>query len=107
MAKRRRRRCSLPCRPMPGCSSTAARRRSRPTRSASPSPERPRRVMTTEADRGFPVDEVPHDPQIQAGIDLRGALGWIVLGVAILIGSITMDRLEAQNINPYTCLLYT
>jgi hypothetical protein len=34
--------------------------------------------------------------------DLRGGLGWMVLGGAVLIGSITMDRLEQQNINPYT-----
>ncbi|HVZ45147.1 MAG TPA: tripartite tricarboxylate transporter TctB family protein [Ramlibacter sp.] len=34
--------------------------------------------------------------------DLRGAVLWIALGVAVLVGSITMDRLESQNINPYT-----
>jgi hypothetical protein len=34
--------------------------------------------------------------------DLRGGLGWMVLGAAVLVGSITMDRLEQQNINPYT-----
>src|SRR3954470_17743253 len=34
--------------------------------------------------------------------DFKDAIGWIVLGVAVLIGSITMDRLEQQNINPYT-----
>lgn len=34
--------------------------------------------------------------------DLKDALLWIVLGTAILIGSITMDRLERQHINPYT-----
>ena len=34
--------------------------------------------------------------------DLRDALGWIVFGVAVLIGSLTMDRLEQQHINPYT-----
>jgi hypothetical protein len=34
--------------------------------------------------------------------DLRGGLGWMVLGGAVLIGSVTMDRLEQQNINPYT-----
>jgi hypothetical protein len=34
--------------------------------------------------------------------DLKDATGWIVLGVAILVGSITMDRLQAQNINPVT-----
>ncbi|WP_423455157.1 hypothetical protein [Ottowia sp. VDI28] len=34
--------------------------------------------------------------------DLRDAIGWIALGLAVLVGSITMDRLEHQNINPYT-----
>ncbi|MFA9440225.1 tripartite tricarboxylate transporter TctB family protein [Uliginosibacterium sp. sgz301328] len=29
-------------------------------------------------------------------------LGWMVLGIAILIGSLLMDRLEEQDINPYT-----
>ncbi len=34
--------------------------------------------------------------------DWADGLGWIALGVAILIGSITMDRLERQGVNPYT-----
>jgi hypothetical protein len=34
--------------------------------------------------------------------DLFDAIFWIVLGLAVLVGSITMDRLEAQHINPYT-----
>jgi len=34
--------------------------------------------------------------------DFLSALGWIALGVAILIGSVTMDRLSNQDINPYT-----
>jgi Tripartite tricarboxylate transporter TctB family len=34
--------------------------------------------------------------------DFFGACGWIVLGLAVFIGSVTMDRLERQNINPYT-----
>ena len=34
--------------------------------------------------------------------DLKDAVGWIVFGVAVLVGSITMDRLEQQNINPVT-----
>ncbi|WP_427913624.1 tripartite tricarboxylate transporter TctB family protein [Ramlibacter sp. MMS24-I3-19] len=37
-----------------------------------------------------------------ARADLHDALGWIALGVAVLVGSLTMDRLENQNINPYT-----
>jgi hypothetical protein len=46
----------------------------------------------------------PHEPEAVA--DLRGdflsAIGWMTLGIAILIGSVTMDRLEKQGINPYT-----
>jgi hypothetical protein len=34
--------------------------------------------------------------------DLADAIGWIALGAAVLVGSIMMDRLEAQHINPYT-----
>jgi hypothetical protein len=34
--------------------------------------------------------------------DLKDAIGWIALGIAVLVGSITMDRLQAQNINPVT-----
>jgi hypothetical protein len=34
--------------------------------------------------------------------DLKDAAGWVALGLAVLIGSITMDRLQGQNINPVT-----
>jgi hypothetical protein len=34
--------------------------------------------------------------------DLVWALAWIVVGAAIFTGGFTMDRLERQNINPYT-----
>src|SRR6266853_6893374 len=34
--------------------------------------------------------------------DFLSAVGWMGLGIAILIGSVTMDRLEKQDINPYT-----
>ena len=34
--------------------------------------------------------------------DLLSAIGWMTLGMAILIGSVMMDRLEDQDINPYT-----
>ena len=34
--------------------------------------------------------------------DFLSAIGWMGLGIAILIGSVTMDRLENQGINPYT-----
>ncbi|MFO1222926.1 MAG: tripartite tricarboxylate transporter TctB family protein [Burkholderiaceae bacterium] len=42
------------------------------------------------------------EPSASARTDWFAAWGWIVLGTAILIGSITMDRLEHQHINPYT-----
>jgi Tripartite tricarboxylate transporter TctB family len=44
----------------------------------------------------------PADEPITARGDLRDAALWIALGVAVLIGSITMDRLERQGVNPYT-----
>jgi hypothetical protein len=46
----------------------------------------------------------PSEPEDVAGLrsDLLSALGWIGLGIAILIGSVMMDRLEKQGINPYT-----
>jgi len=34
--------------------------------------------------------------------DLKDAVGWMVFGIAVLVGSVTMDRLEHQNINPVT-----
>ena len=34
--------------------------------------------------------------------DLKDAVGWIALGLATVIGSLTMDRLASQNINPVT-----
>lgn len=34
--------------------------------------------------------------------DLKDATGWIALGIAVLIASIRMDRLQNQGINPYT-----
>ena len=49
-----------------------------------------------------PPSGAPLDPRVEAGTDLRAAIGWIALGAAILVGSITMDRLEQQHINPYT-----
>jgi hypothetical protein len=34
--------------------------------------------------------------------DFLSAIGWMALGSAILIGSVMMDRLKDQDINPYT-----
>jgi hypothetical protein len=46
----------------------------------------------------------PREPDDLASLrsDFLSALGWMGLGIAILIGSVTMDRLEKQGINPYT-----
>jgi len=60
--------------------------------------------MTIATD-GAPGDAPPPTPdelRAAAASDLRDALGWLALGVAVLVGSIRMDRLEAQHINPYT-----
>src|SRR3954468_3821291 len=42
------------------------------------------------------------DVAVSARTDFLSALGWMALGIAILIGSVTMDRLKNQDINPYT-----
>jgi hypothetical protein len=34
--------------------------------------------------------------------DFWQGVGWVVFGVAVLVASLTMDRLESQHINPYT-----
>jgi hypothetical protein len=45
----------------------------------------------------------PHaEPPIHPKSDLRDGIGWIALGIAIVVGSLMMDRLEKQHINPYT-----
>jgi len=49
-----------------------------------------------------PAEPVSGADQMHPRADLKDALLWIALGVAILIGSITMDRLERQHVNPYT-----
>src|SRR5690349_24593772 len=47
----------------------------------------------TNPDAGTPVG---------ARAELVQACGWGLLGLLVLIGSIRMDRLESQHINPYT-----
>ena len=42
------------------------------------------------------------DDLVKLRSDFLSAFGWMGLGTAILIGSVTMDRLEKQDINPYT-----
>ncbi|HET8744644.1 MAG TPA: tripartite tricarboxylate transporter TctB family protein [Ramlibacter sp.] len=43
-----------------------------------------------------------HEEAAPPRSDLKDAVGWIVFGVAVLAGSVVMDRLEHQNINPVT-----
>src|SRR3954471_10966832 len=51
-----------------------------------------------------PPPSASHEGEVvvSARTDFLSALGWMALGTAILIGSITMDRLKNQDINPYT-----
>jgi hypothetical protein len=44
----------------------------------------------------------PNELRLAARSELKQSLGWAVLGAAILIGSLRMDRLASQDINPYT-----
>jgi len=56
--------------------------------------------MTTPESTGAdpPLSHAPPT----ARSEFFGACAWIALGVAVVIGSWTMDRLEQQHINPYT-----
>ncbi|MBE7417070.1 MAG: tripartite tricarboxylate transporter TctB family protein [Ideonella sp.] len=49
-----------------------------------------------------PHDAAPGDAAPSLRSEFYGGCAWMVFGFAVLIGSITMDRLEAQHINPYT-----
>lgn len=62
-----------------------------------PSPDEPAVLPPVSAGAG-PDAEAPIHPRS----DLWDGAGWIAFGVAILVGSLLMDRLEKQNINPYT-----
>jgi hypothetical protein len=42
------------------------------------------------------------DEDITPRSDLWQGVGWVVFGAAVLVASLMMDRLESQNINPYT-----
>jgi hypothetical protein len=53
---------------------------------------------TTPPAAGPHESEAPSNPRA----DFHDALGWLALGLAILCGSLTMDRLEAQGVTPYT-----
>ncbi len=54
--------------------------------------------MNHDADTELSADE----RRLAARSELKQSLGWAVLGGAILIASLRMDRLESQSINPYT-----
>ena len=49
-----------------------------------------------------PSEASPAELRAAAAAALRDAIGWTLFGAAVLIGSLRMDRLEAQHINPYT-----
>ena len=59
-------------------------------------------MTSLDATRAPAEDEPPIDNTPGPRSDLADAAFWIVLGVAVLIGSFTMDRLERQGVNPYT-----
>ncbi|HEX7436085.1 MAG TPA: tripartite tricarboxylate transporter TctB family protein [Caldimonas sp.] len=56
----------------------------------------------SEQDAFDPALLSPAEARALAASELRGAVGWIAFGVAILAGSVAMDRLENQGVNPYT-----
>jgi hypothetical protein len=51
---------------------------------------------------GHTVPAGAHEEAAPPRSDFQDAIGWIALGLAVLVGSLTMDRLEQQNINPVT-----
>ena len=59
-------------------------------------------MALSELEEFDPAHLTPEQAQALAASDLRGAIGWMVLGVAVLVGSLRMDRLESQGVNPYT-----
>jgi hypothetical protein len=48
------------------------------------------------------AEAAAHARKTSPRADLWQSLGWIALGIATTIGSLRMDRLEKQDINPYT-----
>lgn len=57
---------------------------------------------TTEPTQAQAQAQVAHHRKMSPRADAWQALGWVILGVATLIESLRMDRLEHQDINPYT-----
>ena len=54
------------------------------------------------ADAGAQAQHEEEHEEVTPRSDFRAGLAWMAFGAAVLVGSITMDRLEQQNINPYT-----
>ena len=61
---------------------------------------------TTTLAAAAPVSHTPESPHgsvhVEPHSDFLAGLGWMALGIAILIASLMMDRLERQDVNPYT-----
>jgi hypothetical protein len=70
--------------------------------SASQGSERGKETPIVENVETLPGVDDTEDAPVTSGADLGAAVGWLALGAAILAGSITMDRLQDQDINPYT-----
>ncbi len=59
----------------------------------------------TEADQAGAIaasNAAAHHRKTSPRADLWQSIGWIVLGIATTVISLRMDRLEKQDINPYT-----
>jgi hypothetical protein len=56
--------------------------------------------ISDQPDSSAPRGETEFKPTARS--EMAEGIGWMIFGMAILIGSVLMDRLEAQNINPYT-----
>jgi hypothetical protein len=57
--------------------------------------------MSGSGDVSF-ADLAPEAARAVAASELRGGLAWVAFGLAVLVLSLRMDRLEAQHINPHT-----
>ena len=57
---------------------------------------------TPPAPAELPSAAPPSEAVASPRADLHDAIGWVVLGVAVVIASLRMDRLADQHINPLT-----
>jgi hypothetical protein len=58
--------------------------------------------MPPSADPSPAQDSHGGEVHVDPHADFVAGLGWMTLGIAILIASLLMDRLERQDVNPYT-----